>query len=79
MRRRHCTTSIGLHGDCRLAGSLASDEARAQARLYGITLRPGETFVLPHKRGLGSEYLYYGGREMRSTHAVAMFERAFWD
>lgn len=60
-------------------GCEASDEARAHAREYGIPLRRGETFVLPHKRGIGSEYLYYGGREMRSTHAVAQFEHAFWD
>jgi hypothetical protein len=56
-----------------------SDEARAHAREQGIALRPDETFVLPHRRGLGSESLYYGSREMRSTHAVAKFEQAFWD
>jgi hypothetical protein len=48
------------------------------ARAYGKELSPGQTFVGPHLRGYGGTRMYYrlGYRELRSSHAVADFERA---
>lgn len=59
------------------AGFDASEEAKRHAQRYGVVLRRGETFVLPHTRGR-SDGSQVAGCQLRSTHAVAEFERAFW-
>ncbi len=58
-------------------GWQTSEQAIQHAREYGVELAPGDTFVLPHQRRAGhTEYFCYDP-EIRSTHAVAEFERAF--
>jgi hypothetical protein len=49
---RYSGSLVAGHRRRLTAGRTASDEAHQRARQVGITLRPGETWVRPHARGI---------------------------